>query len=905
MATIQTSIAMTDNISATLHNITNALNMTVTAFQGVQNTASNDINANSIDSMREHINAATIAAQEFDREIEKATQPRTMPPIEVEWYSPQNVEIFNMSGIQRYRQEVQSTNEMLTRLTASQQAISQQASTMNIISPSAVNDLNSMNSRIQALRNQITQVQNSRIQVVGIERANAEMQGLRDQLNNALRTQEDLNAALNNMDVTAANAAYVQLNSIVDSTERNIRDNVNEQQRFNQELRNGASGADNLKNKIMGMAAAYLSVRGAGKLLNLSDTMTQTTARLNLIVDDGGSVAELQNKIYQSAQNARASYQQTADVISKLGMQASAAFNSNDELIAFSEQLNKSFVIAGANSQAIESTMYNLTQALSSGVLRGQDFNTVMSNAMPIAQNIADYMGLTVGELREMAADGELSASIVKNAMLAAADETNARFEKIPKTFGDIAASMKNRAIRVFQPILTHLNRIANSQAFQTFANNAINALAGIVKVLTRIIEVGMEVYNFFASNWSAIAPIIYTIVGAFLAYELAVKACAIVTGIITAAKMAYVFVLSIFSATAAAATAAQWGLNAAMYANPIGIIIALVIALIVVFVMFTEQIVGAIWWLGALFKNIGLWIVNVAIGVWNSIKNIGLWFANLGQAIWAIFQNIGFAIANFFLGIWESVKAIASNIATAFGNAWVWIQIQFWSMVDGIMQGLKSVAELANKVLGWMGVNIDTSGLDFAKSKINDLNSQYGEMQDIGAAWAAGSSTFEYKNVGETFNTHEVDFGKGWSDGYNTFDVFESGWGSEAYGAGAEIGAGIHDSIMGVFDMFSFDNGEQSPEDYANGLAGIGNGVNDIANNTSKTANFSEEDLKYLRDIAERDSINKFTIAEINFEMGGVQNNVNSTMDLDGVIDYISDGMTERLEIVAEGVYA
>ena len=132
-----------------------------------------------------------------------------------------------------------------------------------------------------------------------------------------------------------------------------------------------------------------------------------------------------------SANRARASYQTTADVVSKLGMQAGHAFSSNDELIAFSEQLNKSFVIAGADAQAVESVMYNLTQALSSGVLRGQDLNAVFSNAPNIIQNIADYLDVPIGKIREMAADGELSASVVKNAMLAAADETNARFAEM------------------------------------------------------------------------------------------------------------------------------------------------------------------------------------------------------------------------------------------------------------------------------------------------------------------------------------------------------------------------------------------------------------------------------------------------------------------------------------------
>ena len=147
--------------------------------------------------------------------------------------------------------------------------------------------------------------------------------------------------------------------------------------------------------------------------------------------------------------------------------------------------------------------------------------------------------------------------------------------------------------------------------------------------------------------------------------------------------------------------------------------------------------------------KNIGLWIANVALGVWNTIKNIGLWFQNLFNAIWAIIQNIGFGIANFFLGIWESVKAMANNIGIAFSNAWIWIQEQFWKLVDSIMQGLKNIAEGVNNALGWAGINIDTSSFDVAKGKISELQGAYQDFQDIGAAWDTGFHTYEYVDVG------------------------------------------------------------------------------------------------------------------------------------------------------------
>lgn len=360
-------------------------------------------------------------------------------------------------------------------------------------------------------------------------------------------------------------------------------------------------------------------------------------------------------------------------------------------------------------------------------------------------------------------------------------------------------------------------------------------------------------------------------------------------------------------AAAAKTATGAQIGLNAALLACPLTWIIILIIALIAVFLMFTEQVVGAIWWLGALFKNIGLWIANCGIAVWEAIKNIGLWFANLGITIWAGIKNAGLWFANLGLGIWEVLKACASNVGTAFHNAWVYIQIGFWSMVDVIMQGIKSLAEKANDLLGWMGVDIDTSGLDFASKKIDELNGKKESFTSIADAWDEGFHTFEYDNLSDAWNTNDVDWKKV-GEGYHTFDVFEQGWGSEAYNAGAEIGAGIHDKITGIFDMDSgFDADKYTDlSNYGAGFGGISEGIGDISDNTEKIADsmeITEEDLKYLRDIAEQETINRFTTAEITIEQTN-HNTVSGKMDLDGVVYGLTDAVNEAVDIITEGVH-
>lgn len=345
----------------------------------------------------------------------------------------------------------------------------------------------------------------------------------------------------------------------------------------------------------------------------------------------------------------------------------------------------------------------------------------------------------------------------------------------------------------------------------------------------------------------------------------------------------------------------------------------------------------GAIWWLGALFKNVGLWIANCGIAAWNVIKNVGLWFANLGLSIWTVIKNIGlwFAnlahaawaiikntglwFANLGMGIWNVLKAAATNVGVAFNNAWVGIQQGFWKMLDVIMQGLKSLANTANKVLGWMGVNIDTSGLDFAAKKIDELNSKKESYTSISDAWADGFSTFAYDNVSDAmstydygsvadaWNTNEIDWGNV-GEGFNTFDTFQDGWGSDAYSKGAAVGAGIKDwmsdnlSLGGIMDKLGLNDvgGVSDPIGYGDTLGDIADATGDTADNTSK----SSEELSYLRDIAEKEAINRFTTAEIKVDMTGMTNRIDSDMDLDGVISYLTNGVAEALATAGEGVY-
>ena len=589
------------------------------------------------------------------REIRDSFQePITIP---VTWETD-GFEMFTGTGIDRFRQEVQSANAMLEQLSGTQNAIAQQAYRTNLFPPDMFQDLNRLAVRIDAVRSRIQAIESNPINI-GTDTANAELERLRGQLAQAVQEQQELNTAMGQMDVSAANAAYLRLSGTIADTEQYLRDNVSEQGNFNRAIQEGESHAGGLFQMIRNTVAAYAGMQGIRSAINLSDQMTSTNARLNLIVDDGGSVSELEDKIFASAQRARGSYQETASAVAKLGLMAGDAFESSDEIIAFTELLNKQFAIAKTNAAGIDAAMLQLTQAMGSGVLRGEEYNSVLDQAPNIIQNIAKYiegnedvlttvaaqMGMSVeelagdvkGHLKDIASEGIISAEMVKNAMFYTADETNAKFESMPVTFSEIWTLFQNSAYRAFQPVLTRLNEIANSDAFQTFVNGAAGALSTVAGIVLDIFNLVASVGGFIGENWSIIQPIIMGIVTALGLYYGAMLLYNTITGIATAITTAKSFAEQVHAASLMmgtgatfAATAAQYGLNAALYACPIVWIIALIVALIAIFyavigainkvagtsISATGLIAGAFTWLLSV-------IANIFITLWNTVVDV------------------------------------------------------------------------------------------------------------------------------------------------------------------------------------------------------------------------------------------------------------------------------------------
>lgn len=914
MSSIQTGIELNDQFSGVLNNIISSVNLAVSAMYDMQQSMNADIDTSSIEGARDEINQATAAIEAMNQAASRQTAPDIAPPVvdggnqepipvpvdpvlpdplvenpepirpEIQPNAPPDpvnvpiqwetdgMDVFTGTGVERFQQEVQSANDMLNTLNTTQARISQTAQGMDILPDAAVQDMNTMQQRLSAIQQRIQQIENNPVNV-GADNANAELEQLRMQLNQAIQEQNSLNQAMQNMDVSAANDAYLRLSQTVGNTERYIRDNVDEQGRFNQEVSAGTQQANELTNTIKRAVAAYVSIQTVGKALNISDELVQTTSRLNMMNDGVQTTAELVNMVYAAAQDARGSFSQMADVVARFGNNAKDAFSSSEEVVAFADLIQKQMTIAGASTQEAANAELQLSQALGSGVLRGDELNSIFEQAPNLIQNIADYLDVPIGKIREMAADGELSADVVKAAIFSAADDINSKFNEMPMTWGQIWQSMQNTALIAFQPVLQRLNDLANSEAFQTFIQGAIEAMATLANILLNIFELVGTVGGFIADNWSVISPIIYGVIAAlavYAAYLGIVKgieiASAAATAIHSVAMSAKIGVMAALTGQTMAATAAQMGYNGALYACPVVWIIVLIIALIAVIMAVCS----------AIAKMTG--IANSGFGVITGGVNVVIQF----------FKNLGLTVANIALGIGNAIAALASNMMTAFHNAICNVQSWFYNLLSTACSVIENIAAALNKL---PFVSFDYSGIS---SAADDYAAKASE--------AAGNKE-DYTSISDAFN-----------EGFTTFDAFQDGWASDAFNAGAAWGDGVADkvsnfSLSDVFGQTDIPNVGDYTSGFNDAIAnsGVGDSIGNIDDNTGKikdSLDVTEEDLKYLRDIAEQEAINRFTTAEINVDMSGMQNTVNSGDDIDGFMTKLTDSVNEAVDNMTEGVH-
>lgn len=602
---------------------------------------------------------------------------------------------------------------------------------------------------------------------------------------------------------SAPTAPYDRLQAELGAVRTQLQGVTDEFDQMRQSVDNVQPSATNLMGTLRRIGAAVIGSQIVKGVVGMSDELTQTTARLNLMNDGLQTTKELQDMIYQSAMRSRGAYADTAAAVSKMGLLAGDAFANNEEVIAFVEQLNKQFKIAGTSADGQAAAMLQLTQAMGAGVLRGEELNSVFEQAPTIIQAITDYLGITTGELRDLAAEGQITADIVKNAMFAAADETNARFESIPMTWSDVWTQAGNIATMALQPLLNGINWIANNLAIIAPLAIGVGGAIGVLMLF---------------ANWS-----------------------------------------NICAAATRAWTAAQKLLNLAMAANPVGIVIAAVILLV-----------------GLIFAVVAA--VNKATGT--SLSAIGIITGALavaGAFVGNLFVTLINAVIDVFAALWNFIAAFANFFGNVFNDPVGAIARLFFDLVDTILSLLQSLASAIDTIFG---SNLAGAVQGWRDSLGGWVDATFGQGEEIMA-----------KVNAEDYHLERFTYSGAWDAGYN--------WGANLQ---TNIADALNlDSLLGATDLSGLSDAATIPT-----AADPTALLSDIADNTDQIADdveMSSEDLELLRDIAERQEINRYTTAEIRVEM--VNNNtISSEMDIDGVVNLLEIKVQEAMAASAEGVH-
>lgn len=652
-----------------------------------------------------------------------------------------------------------------------------------------------------------------------------------------------------NKTINKINTTYNKVNTTANKATSSINKNTKAM------TQNGRS-ASMLTTKLHRLANAYLGVMGAKVAVTSSDTITKAENKLNNLKGGNPQATQLaMDKMYVASQGARTGYGDMINNVSKSMTLAGKAFGDNiDNAIRFQEIMAKSYSVGGASAAEQSSSMYQMIQALGSGILQGDELRSVREGAPLAYKAIEEFaQGIYGAEenLKDLASQGKITSDIVVAAIMSAGDQIDEQFRNTEMTFEQAWTNIKNMTLKSFEPVLQMLNDalnyLAENGAFEKIGM-AIQFVAGTIQLVFGWIA---KIYNFVVNNWETISDVIMTI-ATIIAISLIPKFIAWLSYLkFVITYYAYVGAAAVASAirTAAAWVVANWQLALILV-----VLAAIVIAIIWVADSFVDAcgiVVGSLYWLWAVFQNIFIWMGNVAMGLWESIKAIG--------------QNIGIAFHN----CWESAKA------------------SFWGFISDCLQGLKNLEPAINAVAKAFGAEGFTlSGLiENVSSKATKATQK--SYVSVGDAWKTGYGTFEYKNLSEAYD--------------------------KGYEWGAAKGQQISDKVSGLGEWIKEKLGLDELSKYTGDQYGVGGGysvpdnLGKIADDTgdiSKKMDLTEEDLKYLRDLAEKEWKKEFTTATITVDMSNY-NTINGDSDLDGIATKLADKLYEELHSVANGVYA
>lgn len=640
--------------------------------------------------------------------------------------------------------------------------------------------------------------------------------------------------------------------------------NKQAQDKYNRSIQQGANSANMLWNKLKTAAGMYFGAQTVGSIINTSDSLTMAKARMNVVSDGVHSSDELMNMIYGASMRSRSGYLDMAASVSKVAMQAGSLFRTdgkqnNAAIVQFMENYNKMAAISGATAQQTSAAMLQIVQSLSSGELRGDELRSVLENMPVVADYIAKKMGVARDQILSLGHDGKISAEVLRDAVMGATDDLNEKMKKIPYTWGQVWTIFKNAAIKAFEPVLNGISAILKNEKFLEFANAMGRALVvagrlaypvfnALGSIIGWVYDKLKAMYNFVKDNISIIAPIFIGIASALALYYSWVGAVCLIT-------KTWAAVQAVLNAVMAM-TPLMWIVLA------IGAVIAAVYLLVDAGTSGTGVLVGAAYWLWEVICNIGKWIANMFCGIVQEIVNRWNWMC-------------------------DNTAIIFDNIGTFWDNLWINCRIGLNNFVSWAIGKLASLAESVSPIAEALGV--DVSGLrkvaNKAASKADSLERNKGSYKSL-IPWSERGT---------------VDWEK-----YKYGDL------SDAYDRGYKVGADFENSVKEKFKGLEEYFGGEEQNDFYKALTGgfdnpatgnptldkISGDTGDIAKNTGK----SEEDFSYLRELAEREAINKYTLTDLKIDMTN-NNNISNGVDSDNLMQRLAKQLSEAVLSTAEGI--
>lgn len=618
-----------------------------------------------------------------------------------------------------------------------------------------------------------------------------------------------------------------------------------------------------IKNYFAGSLLANAAEKALGTIkesiggaIALADHVAGTNARLLMVAGSQDNVVALNNMIFESAQRARGEYTQMADTIASLSVNAKDAFPDPKQTVGFVEGLQKLFVIGGTSADSQKNALIQLQQALASGRLMGEDFRSITESAPILNDMIAKTMGITRGELKDISSTGAITADIIKRAILDNMDEINERFAKMPKTWSGLMTDLRNTAMRAFTPVIQYISKMANSAGVQ-------RAVAGIKSAITSLAPVAYTVLNVFSRGVDMVTSAFNSMSNFIQAHTFAIQ----VILIAAATALGIMGAQALYAASGSIAAGVAAGLHGAAETVATAETFAYIAATEGLTAAFTAlngtMYASPIFWIpavivliiGALYLGVAAFnhFAGTSVSATGIVFAAFMWVFTGIRNILVFFVNMAIAVANFFGSVWGDPLDAVYNLFSEIWNG----------VADLVASAVNEIIDMINKIPGLDKIKPGGFGHVDYSLQVRQISGRVANQWDYSSQASAAQ------------------------------------WG---YNQGANLGG---------FSMPSIPN----PQYQAPDLSGLNDKAGQIGKNTGKGADGSQraadalesaqDDLKYLREIAEREAVNKYTTASVTIEMGGVTNNVSNDMDLDGVVDVLTEGLLTNMAAGARKVHA